>query len=229
MEKISVFCSKASFLSGQMQEALLRHLSRYLRMAICLAICLLPLVGSPANARLVIKEITKTYNVSGKSGKQVHAKLGRSGPWKMRRKHAIAATQRVLDFSRIKFAPRGKQCAMVKMDIHLTLTYFYPRWTNKKFASKKAQKSWDRFLAELVRHEKVHGKLFKTTAQQFDRELKRISKRTFRNCRTMSAAVKSSLSKTFKRGRAKHVAFDRREKRPTAKVRKLEIAFFRSR
>ena len=147
----------------QISTVLRLRKSRCLRLLICSAICALPLVGLQANARLVIKENTKTYSVSGKTGKQVHARLGRSGPWKMRRKHAIAATQRLLDFNNIKFARRGNKCVIVKMDIHLSLTYYYPRWTNKKLASKKLQKSWNRFLRELVRHEKVHGKLFKTT------------------------------------------------------------------
>jgi predicted secreted Zn-dependent protease len=228
MRIISVLSSILLHKLGQLSDALKLHKSECLRLLICSAICMLPLVSFQANARLVIKEITKNYSVSGKTGKQVHAKLGRSGPWKMRRKHAIAATQRVLDFNNIKFASRGNKCVIVKMDIHLSLTYYYPRWTNKKFASKNSQKIWNRFLVELVRHEKVHGKLFKATARKIDKELKKISKKTYRNCRTMSSVVKSSLTKTFKKGRAKHSAFDRREKRSTAKVRKLEKAFYKS-
>jgi len=192
-------------------------------------IFMMPLLGSQANARLIIKEITKTYSVAGSTGKQVHARLGRSGPWKVRRRHAIAATQRVLDFKDIKFAFRHNKCVIVKMDIKLTLTYYYPRWTNKKSASRKSQKLWNRFLSELVRHEKVHGKLFKTTARQIEKELKKISRKTYRSCHAMSAAVKNQMTRSFKKGRAKHAAFDRREKKPTAKVRKLEIAFYRSR
>ena len=68
----------------------------------------------------------------------------------------------------------------------------------------------------------------KQQARQIDKELKKISKKTYRNCRTMSSVVKSSLTKTFKKGRAKHSAFDRREKRSTAKVRKLEKAFYKA-
>jgi len=226
---VSVLFSILLHKLGQLSADLKIHQSKCLRLLIYCLICMLLPVGNQANARLVIKEYTKTYGVSGKTGKEVHAKLGRSGPWKMRRKHAIAATQRVLDFNQIKFASRGNKCVIVKMDIHLSLTYYYPRWTNKKYASKKAQKLWNRFLVELVRHEKVHGKLFKATARQIDKELKKISKKTFKNCRTMSSVVKSSLTKTFKKGRAKHSAFDRREKRPTANVRKLEMAFYKSR
>ena len=225
---ISVLFSILLYKSGQLSADLKFHRCKCLRLLIYSAICMPLFVGFQANARLVIKETTKTYSVSGKTGKQVHAKLGRSGPWKMRRKHAIAATQRVLDFNNIKFASRGNKCVIVKMDIHLHLTYYYPRWTNKKFASKKSQKLWNRFLVELVRHEKVHGKLFKASARQIDKELKKISKKTYRNCRTMSSAVKSSLTKTLKKGQAKHSAFDRREKKPTAKVRRLEIAFYKA-
>lgn len=195
----------------------------------CFAICLLLVLMGEANARLIIKEQTKTYNVSGKSGRQVYAKFGRRGPWKMRRKHAIAATQREFDFKNIKIAERGKKCAFVKMDIYLSLTYYYPNWTNKNSASKRAQKLWRNFMRELVRHEKTHGKFFKETLRQFEKELIKISGKSFKSCREMNAIAQRRLETAYKKGQARHDAFDRRERKPSAKVRMLEKAFLKVR
>ncbi len=195
---------------------------------LCFAICMLSVSMGEANARLIINEQTKTYNVSGKSGKQVHAKFGRRGPWKMRRKHAIAATQRKFDFKNIKIVKRGNKCVFAKMDIYLSLTYYYPNWINKSSASKKTQRLWGSFMRELVRHEKTHGKFFKETLRQFEKELVRISRKSFKSCRQMNAIALRKLETIYKKGEVRHLAFDRREGKPSAKIRKLEKAFLKS-
>lgn len=181
-----------------------------------------------SNAKVIIKEKTQYYNVTGKTGKQVHSKLGRRGPWKMRRKHAIAATQRTFDFKNIKFSERGNKCVLTNVDVHLNLIYYYPRWINKKKASKKLQKLWASFSRELVRHEKTHGKYFKETMRQFERELLRIKGKRSNDCVGMADIARSRLDKAYKKGEAKHTAFDRREKRASSKVRKLEEAFVKA-
>ncbi len=45
-----------------------------------IAILFLPISVMPANARVVVKETTKFYNVTGRTGRQVHSKFGRRGP-----------------------------------------------------------------------------------------------------------------------------------------------------
>ncbi len=192
---------------------------------LCFVICMLPESMGEANARLIIKEQTKTFNVSGKSGRQVHANFGRRGPWKLRRKRSVAGLQREFDFRKIKFVERGNKCIIAKMDIYLSLTYYYPNWTNKSSASQETQILWERFLREVVRIEETHGKFFKETLRQFERELIRISGKSFKSCREMKAIVRRKLDIIYKKGKARHDALDRRERKPSAKVRKLEKAF----
>ena len=197
-------------------------------LAFFLAIMILPFSVSNADARLIIKESTKYYNVSGKSGRQVHANFGRRGPWRLRRKHAIAATVRKFDFKNVKFKVRGKRCVVANIDVILSLTYYYPKWTNKRRGKKKTQQAWVRFSKELVRHEKTHGKYFKETARQFERELLRVTGRVSNKCRGMAKKVRSKLDKIYRRGEARHIAFDRRQKKKSTKIRKLERAFIKA-
>ena len=191
------------------------------------AILFLPFSATTANARVVVKETTKFYNVTGRTGKQVHAKFGRRGPWRLRRKHAIAATVREFDFKNIKFKVRGKKCVVDNIDVHLKLTYYYPKWINKGRSTKKTQQAWGRFSKELIRHEKTHGKYFKQTVKEFDKELRRVTGKISNKCGGMGKKVRVRLDKIYKRGEAKHLAFDRREKRKSAKIRKLERAFIK--
>ena len=112
--------------------------------------------------------------------------------------------------------------------MHLNLTYYFPKWINKKRGAKTTQQAWNRFSKELVRHEKTHGKYFKDTVRQFERDLLRVTDRVSNKCNGMGKKVRTKLDKIYKRGEAKHLAFDRREKKKSAKIRKLERAFIKA-
>jgi len=188
-------------------------------------IILFTFIFTPAQARVIIKEQTKYYNVSGRTGEQVYAKFGRRGPWKIRRQHAIAATEREFDFKNIVFGQRGGKCVLTSVDVYLTVTYYYPRWTDKKRASKNLQNLWSRFLKELVRHENVHGRYFKETMRQFEHELLKVTGKLSDKCSGMAQKARQRLDRAYQKGEKKHEAFDRRELRANSPVRKLERAF----
>lgn len=180
--------------------------------------------ASSVNAKVIVTEQTKYYFVLGRNGKQIHSKLGRRGPWKIRRKHAIAATVRSYDIKNIQFEKRGKKCVMSNVDVHLSLTYYFPKWVNKNKGSKKLQKLWASFLKELVRHEHAHGRIFKDTMHQFEKELLRTTDKLSDDCSAMVKIAQDRLDKIDARGEVRHGAFDRREKKATAKIRRLEKA-----
>lgn len=185
-------------------------------------------LGSSANARVIVKEQTKFYNVYAKDGPQLHRKLGRRGPWRMRRRHAIAATTRSYDIKNIKFAVRGKRCVVTNVDVHMSLIYYYPKWINKSSGSRKLQNLWGKFSKELIRHERTHGKFFKESMRLVERELLRTKGKISNNCSTMVDSVGKRLKRINSKGEAKHTAFDKREKRPSSKIRKLENAFVKT-
>jgi len=185
----------------------------------------LSLISQSVSGKVIIREQTKYYNVTGKTGSQVYAKFGRRGPWKIRRKHAIAATEREFDFKNIRFKERGNKCILTSVDVYLTLVYYYPRWLDKKRASKSLQKLWDRFYSELVRHEETHGRYFKETIRQFEKELLKITGNIADDCAGMSQKAQRKLERIYSKAEARHDAFDRKELRSNSKVRVLERAF----
>ncbi len=182
-----------------------------------------------AQAKLIIKEQTKFYMVSGKTGKQVHKKLGRGGPLWMRKKHGIAGTQSIYKLRNFKFGEHRNKCTVENVDVVVTLVYYYPKWTNKKSASKKAQKLWRSLEKELVRHEKTHGKYFKETMRKIEKEILRTTGRLSNRCRGMAGSAKRRMKMAHRRGEVKHAAFDRRERNPATKLRKIERAFIKVR
>ena len=192
-----------------------------------IAILFLPISIMPANARVVVKEITKYYNVTGHTGKQVYARLGRRGPWHLRRTNAMATTVREFDFKNIKFKVRGNKCVVDNLEVHMKITFTYPRWVTQKRGSKKAQQAWRRLSNELVRHEETHGKYFKQTGKIIDKELRRVTENVSNNCRGMDKKVQAIIDKNVDQGWAKHLAFDRSEYLDSSKLPKLERAFIK--
>lgn len=183
------------------------------------------LLCNGANAKVYVKERTKFYAVSGKTGKQVMVRMIKQGPNVPGVKHALASTQANIKVKKVDVRRKGGRCIIRKADVELLLTYHYPKWRNKRKAKRHIQKRWEQFFAGVVRHEKYHAKLFRQTAQQFQRDLTRITGSVNRNCRDMGPKVQTRLRNLVRANGRKHAAFDRKESRKSAKVRVLQRAF----
>ena len=198
-----------------------------MKIAVALPIVSILLIG-PVDAKVIVKEQTKFYNVFAKDGKQLQRKLGRRGPWRLRRKHAIASTTRSYDIRNIKFAVRGNRCVVTSVDVHMSLIYYYPKWINKNQGSKKLQKLWKQFTKELIRHERVHGKFFKESMRIVEREILGAKEKVSANCSAMDKNLNKRLKNVNSKGEAKHAAFDKKEKRSSSKIRRLETAIVKT-
>jgi len=185
--------------------------------------------GGQAQAKLIIKEQVKFYQVSGRTGAQVHKKFGRRGPRWMRRKDGIAGIQRLVDLKNLKYSENGNMCKILSADIVLSLVYYFPKWTNKKSASPDVQKLWANFEKELVRHEKIHGSYFKDTTRHFYNKPLKSMTVSSKGCRGSAQLAKAGLLKAYEKDEARHIAFDQREKRPSTRIRKMEKAFQKAR
>lgn len=186
-------------------------------------------LGRQAQAKLIIKEQVKFYQVSGRTGAQVHRKFGRRGPRWMRRKHGIAGIQRLVDLRNLKYLENGNKCKILSADIVLSLVYYFPKWTNKKSASRDTQRLWANFEKELVRHEKTHGSYFKETTRRFDKKSLKTLTTSSKGCRGSAQLAKNGLLKAYEKDEARHIAYDKREQRPSTRIRKMEKAFLKAR
>ena len=94
-------------------------------------------VAYAANPSIKIK--WKYYDISGSTKRELLKQLKRKGPngyWA---------------YSKWSIQP-GSACR-----VKLKLDYTMPRWKNRKGASKKLQKSWNKMIINLKRHEEGHG------------------------------------------------------------------------
>ena len=179
-------------------------------------------------ARVTVSEKTNYFSVSGKTGKQIYQQVKRRAPAKLRRKNWIAATYATYSFKNIKFVAKGKRCVLTRADIHLSLTYYHPKWRGTKASSKKVRKHWKAFAKGLVVHEKTHGIIYREMMQSIVREARKVKGSSSDNCKRYVRSLKRKFSEVEKKFGRKQKAFDRRDNRSTSKISKIERAFIRA-
>ena len=197
---------------------------RFLVVASLLLLGGLAFGGGTAEARVIIKERTKHYNVSGNIGARIYKSMLRRGPRVKGLRHVLALTEVKWKVGKPEIKIRGRHCTVRDVDIKVTITYTFPRWTGRKKASKKMRALWDRYYAALKKHENRHGKIYKQLTYAYEKEIKRARGRVSRECDDFGKKAMKRLDRLRQSYDAKQAAFDRREMRRTSRITKLEQA-----
>ncbi|MEZ5811268.1 MAG: DUF922 domain-containing protein [Rhizobiaceae bacterium] len=177
-------------------------------LTILVAICLAMAAGI-AEARVIIKESTKYYTVSGRNGEQIYNQLRRKGPRIGGSKGHYVAT------ATISFAIRNidaygwrDQCVIRNMDVVLTVVYRIPKWNRPKGASRELTRAWEDFLSHVWRHEKQHVGIAKDTAYELWRALKGVKGTRSKQCKDMLKPAERRAKAIYKRHGQKQDRFD---------------------
>ena len=174
---------------------------------------------SQAQARIIVKEKTKYYKITGKDGPQIAASIGKRGPKANQGEHAIASVEWNFELKNPKFAIIGNRCKITDVDVVVYLTYVYPKWTGYRKASKTMQERWDRFLGLVERHEEKHAKIILDGSKGLERSLKRASGKVSKDCSDFDASLSRHLMPVIMATHTKNYNLDRRDGFRWAKVR----------
>ena len=140
-----------------------------------------------AFARVKVSERTKYYNVTGKTGRQLYSSMKRRGPKSGSRHDLLASTDWEVDIQNVQIAVRGNRCVVTKGDVVVKITYTYPRWRNRRRASRQVQRNWQKFMAELKKHERHHAHIVRAYAKKLHRNLRRATGRISKNCEDVAS------------------------------------------
>ena len=174
-----------------------------------------------ASARIIVKERVTHYNVSGKTGERLWKSINRRGP-KVRRTHAVATTNRKLKLRRVKTGIRGSKCVIKNVDMHVSLTYRYPKWVHRRSAKASARRTWDKFYKQLIRHEKAHGKIEKDFVKNVHRAFLKARGSKSKNCRDLKRKISRKIERLQKRANRAHRRLDRRDSYASARIRRYQ-------
>ncbi len=162
-----------------------------------------------AEAKVIIKEQTKHYRVSGKTGKQIYAQMRRKGPRIGRSKqHYIATATIKFRIDNIDGYEWGRQCVIRNLDVIVDVTYRIPKWKKPKGASTELVRAWDAFLAHVWRHEKKHAAIAKDSAYELWRAVKGVKGRLKNKCKNMADLAAKRAKRVYRRHDQKQDRFD---------------------
>lgn len=184
-----------------------------------LAICVC-LAGGDAHADGQVIERSETYAITGTSGGELYASIGKRGPLLGEGVRVIAHTNFKLTWSR-NYQPKGSACTLVSARPKLIITYTLPRPAQKLPAA--LQKRWDVFIDGLQRHEKVHGDHIREMVRRIEDTTIGVSVENDPKCRKIREEIKKPLSEASLAQRQKSRDFDRIEMGEGGNIRRLVL------
>lgn len=179
--------------------------------------------GDIASAKVVVNESTKYYTIKGRSGLELSKAMLVGGARNINMRHAIAATSTRFDIGKAEVGVKNGRCVVKDVAVKLDIVYLYPSWPGKKSASKEAQRAWDSFFAELLKHERNHGAIAKAGSKRLEKELKAISASVASGCRDFGKNSMPRFERLSRDLKNQQLAFDARENQKTSKISRLQI------
>lgn len=185
-------------------------------------------LAPPANADVVVKEETRFYPITGNNGRELSREMLRGGGQQINLRHAIAATATRFDVGEADIGVEGGRCVVKDVTVTLHITYLYPKWESRGRASKQLRAAWDRFYAELQRHERTHGRIAQEGAAELEKELKRTSGTVLFGCNDFGRFSMLRINALVHRLKQRQLAFDRRENLRTSRITQLQVALIQT-
>lgn len=189
--------------------------------------CQVP-ASRPAHAEIVVKERTKYYQISGRTGIELGRAMlaGASGP--INKRHAIAATEASYGIGDAEIVARNGRCVVEEVTVTLELTYHLPKWRGANRASARLRRNWTGFFSELTRHEYQHGQIAREGARELEKTLMSMSGTIAFNCNDFGAFSTIRLNLLANRIKQRQLAFDRRENLRTSRISRLQATLLRA-
>ncbi|MEP7453375.1 DUF922 domain-containing protein [Phyllobacterium sp. SB3] len=154
-------------------------------------------------------EHIEPYAIAGRSGAELYASIGQKGPQLGGRIRTVAHTNFKLTWNRKYERQADNACTLVTARPKLIITYTLPEPSGR--LPDTVQKSWDRFIAGVKKHELVHGEMIKDMVHAIEASTVGLSVANDPGCRKIRAAMQPRLSELSMRQRQKSRDFDRDE------------------
>ncbi len=150
-------------------------------------VAILSALPTSSVARIVLKEKTKYYSVSGNNGQEIFSNMLEKGPKiKGRSGHFLAITEIEYDIQNFKMDVVDGRCVTRNFDLIVRAGYTYPKWRGSNKAKSATRKAWKRFSREVVWHEKQHVNIAMDIAKEMEKVLRTTKGRASRNCNDIS-------------------------------------------
>ncbi len=169
---------------------------------------------APSQAKILLKEKTSYYSVSGNTGQELFNNMLEKGP-KIEGKagHFLATTEIEYDIKNFTMNVRNGRCVTKDFELVVSAKYTYPKWRGSGKASKSTRNAWKKFSQEIVYHEEQHVKIAMDVAKDMAKILKNAKGRISRSCSNISTGLSFKAMQVGWKHKRLQKSFDRRELR----------------
>jgi len=138
-----------------------------------------------AGAEPVISEQQMTYDVIGKSLRDINGQMFSGSPIIVKGKRYLALCHHNIAW-RYTTAADIDWCIVKTVSVTADITVTMPRWVDYSSASSGMQEKWNTFYARLSEHEEGHAKFDREAARDIEREIGNTKRRS---CQELKEAV----------------------------------------
>ncbi len=168
-----------------------------------------------------VKEVEKTYPVSGGTGMALYDSIGANGP-RIRDGAAGAIAYTTFDLKwRRDYRPAGSACVLRAAKPFLTITYTLPEPRGKLAPGLAAR--WTAFIGGIRAHEHEHGAMIRELVDDIVATTVGHTTQGDPKCRKIRAEVFSLVKAAYARHTARSRAFDREEMGPGGGIHRLIV------
>jgi predicted secreted Zn-dependent protease len=164
----------------------------------------------PALAAPKVTVQVSYYDIAGKSGSELLRSMDRKGPRHGFMGRAIAQTRYKIKWSG-SLGERDGKCRVAKSDVRLEISYVYPRIPDKAQGALRGR--WDRFLADVVRHEQRHSKIAREMATEVDAMIRTYKPAKGTNCNAAERELRRRFDVIYAKHDKRQREFDATEHR----------------
>jgi predicted secreted Zn-dependent protease len=190
--------------------------------AIVAVLLLLPISDVAAQAgEWQAVEHVKTYRIAGRTGIDLYASIGARGPLAGKGRRVIAHTAFKLTWTR-DYQRRDGGCVLASARPHLVITTTLPK--PAEALPTVTQAAWDRFIAGVSAHERVHGVQIKAMVEQIEAASIGLSVAGDADCSKVRAALTKRLAALSAEQRRQSRDFDLTEMRDGGTIQQLVLA-----
>ncbi|GAB1581437.1 DUF922 domain-containing Zn-dependent protease [Phyllobacterium phragmitis] len=190
------------------------------RVSWILGVVLAAASAPPAGAQWKPNEKIEAYAISGRTGIELYESIGENGP-KVSLGRTIAYTTFDLKWSR-RYVPENGGCRLASARPHLTIIYKLPKPSGPLPAA--MQRLWDRFIAGITAHERVHGEMILDMVKKIEATSIGLTVADDPKCRKIRQELTTRLAALSEEQRRKSREFDRVEMSDGGNVHQLILA-----
>lgn len=186
----------------------------------CLALC-----ATAANAGERVKVNTKFYSINGATGAQLYSSMVKRGPRHGLTSRAIAQTAYQVNWDAEVQPLANGTCRVVNAKPAISITYTYPKPAERLTAG--VQRRWSRFMAEVRKHEEIHGRIARQMVAEAVREIRGLKYADDGSCKKTRREMKRRADAVYAKYEAKQIAFDKAEHRDSGNIDRLILGLIK--